>query len=72
VVAHGWLLIGEWGPRWYLGGGGGWTRVALPDPEPHEDFFLDVRGERIFARSTQHSGLRWSDDLGVTWHNFAR
>jgi hypothetical protein len=72
VVAPGRLLLGEWGPRWYLGGRGAWTRIGLPDREPHEDFLLELEGERIFARSTQQRDFRWSDDLGRTWHNFDR
>ncbi len=71
VVGAGTLLLGEWGPHWYVGDGGVWTRIVLPDPEPHEDFLLASKGERIFARSTQDPGLRWSDDLGRTWHKFA-
>ncbi len=72
VVAPGRLLLGEWGPHWYLGGGGRWTRIALPDQEKHEDFDLELEGDRIFLSSTDEPGLRWSEDLGRTWHDFAR
>ena len=47
MVGAGTLLLGDWGPHWYVGDGDVWTRIVLPDPEPHEDFFLEARGERI-------------------------
>jgi hypothetical protein len=72
VVAPGRLLLGDWGPRWYVGGAGTWTRIALPDQDPHEDFFLEAKGGRIFAHGSQDSEFRWSDDLGRSWHNFDR
>ncbi len=73
VVAPGRLLLGDWGPRWYLGAGGTWTRMELPNAERGEDFFLEHKGGRIFATSTQGGGvLEWSDDLGRTWHELGR
>lgn len=73
VVAPGQLLLGDWGPRWYLGAGGAWTRIRLPEADRGDDFFLQHKGGRILAESTRSGGeLEWSDDLGRTWHELAR